>query len=73
MTDEPDKANTDKPPDKKKPKTRRVGQVLVRGPNKWFVRIYLGRKPNGANDYFNKTVRGTKKDAEKWLRGALAR
>ncbi len=30
-------------------------------------------KPNGANDYFNKTIRGTKKDAEKWLRGALAR
>jgi len=57
----------------RKPKTRRVGQVLERGENKWLIRIFRGYKPNGANDYFNKTFHGTKKDAEKWLRGALAR
>src|SRR5262249_36638868 len=49
------------------------GQVLERGENKWLIRIYRGEKPNGSNDYFNKTFHGTKKDAEKWLRGALAR
>ena len=58
---------------KDKPKTRRVGQVLERGANKWLIRIFRGYKPNGANDYFNKTFHGTKKEAEKWLRGALAR
>jgi integrase len=57
----------------KKAKSRRVGQVLERGANKWLIRIFRGYKPNGANDYFNKTLHGTKKEAEKWLRGALAR
>jgi hypothetical protein len=46
--------------------------VLERGANKWLVRIFRGYKPNGANDYFNKTFHGAKKEAEKWLRGALA-
>src|SRR5262249_47642187 len=50
-----------------------VGQVIPRGPNKWLIRIFRGYKPNGQNDYFNKTFHGTKTDAEKWLRGALAR
>ena len=70
MTDEPDKPG--------KPKARRtgrrVGQVVEREEGKkYLVRIFRGYKPNGQNDYFNKTVRGTRKDAEKWLRGALAR
>ncbi len=56
-----------------KPKSRRVGQIIPRGPNKWLIRIFRGYKPNGQNDYFNKTFHGTKTDAEKWLRGALAR
>jgi hypothetical protein len=55
-----------------KPKTRRVGQIIARGPNKWLTRIFRGYKPDGQNDYFNKTFHGTKTDAEKWLRGALA-
>jgi integrase len=61
-------------PDKKKPKSRRVGQVLERAEGrKYLVRIFIGYKPNGQNDYFNKTIHGTKMDAERWLRGALAR
>jgi integrase len=68
LSDEPGKK--EKP---KKPKTRRVGQVLERGPNKWLIRIFIGYKPNGQNDYFNKTFHGAKTEAEKWLRGALAR
>lgn len=53
---------------------RRVGQVieLVEG-EKYLIRIFRGYKPNGTNDYFNKTVHCARKDAEKWLRGALAR
>jgi hypothetical protein len=61
MNDEPN----DKAGKPKKPKSRRVGQVLERGENKWLIRIFRGYKPNGANDYFNKTFRGAKKDAEK--------
>jgi integrase len=62
-----------KPEKAVKAKTRRVGQVSDRGENKWLIRIFRGYKPNGSNDYFNKTFHGTKKEAEKWLRGALAR
>src|SRR5262245_3452129 len=54
-------------------KARRVGQIIARGPNKWLIRIFRGYRPNGVNDYFSKTFHGTKKEAEKWLRGALAR
>src|SRR5215813_11589872 len=70
MTDEADN-KAGKP--ERKPKSRRVGQVLERGPNKWLIRIFLGYKPNGQNDYFNKTFHGAKTEAEKWLRGAIAR
>src|SRR5262249_38418150 len=72
MTDDIKNPTTEKA-EKAKPKPRRVGQVLERGANKWLIRIFRGYKPNGQNDYFNKTFHGTKKDAEKWLRGALAR
>jgi integrase len=65
--------DNEKPAGREKRKTRRVGQVLERGENKWLIRIFRGYRPNGSNDYFNKTYHGTKKDAEKWLRGALAR
>jgi hypothetical protein len=27
-----------------KPKTRRVGQIIARGPNKWLTRIFRGYK-----------------------------
>lgn len=60
MTDEADRAGKSD----KKPKTRRVGQVLERGPNKWLIRIFIGYKPNGQNDYFNKTFHGAKTEAE---------
>jgi integrase len=71
MTDETKYPTTEKA--EKKAKSRRVGQIITRGENKHLIRIFRGYKPNGSNDYFNKTFHGTKKDAEKWLRGALAR
>lgn len=50
---------------------RRTGQVIKRGENSWLLRIYLGEDSNGKRRYANKTVRGTKRDAQKWLNSAL--
>jgi hypothetical protein len=62
-------------PSKTKPtgKTRRAGQIVERGENKHLIRISLGTDQKGKRLYHNKTFRGTKKDTEKWLRGALRR
>ena len=59
---------------KKQPKPRRTGQVIARGEGKWLVRIFLGRDSmNGQRRYFNKTLHGSKKDAEKYLLEMLRR
>jgi site-specific recombinase XerD len=44
-----------------------TGQIVKRAENTWLVRIFLGRDANGKRKYFNKTIRGTKKDAQKFL------
>lgn len=41
-----------------------AGQLIKRG-DSWQVRIFLGRDANGKRKYANKTVKGTKKDAQK--------
>ena len=47
---------------------RKSGQVIKRGERKYLVRIYLGRdKATGKRKYQNKTVRGTKKEADQVL------
>lgn len=43
------------------------GQIVKRGENVWYVRIFLGRDGRGKRKYFNKTIHGTKKDAQKFL------
>ncbi len=43
-----------------------AGQITKRGKS-WTVRIFLGRDANGKRKYFNKTIHGTKKDAQKYL------
>jgi hypothetical protein len=48
-----------------------AGQIIKRGDSCWTVRIFLGRDTNGKRKYFNKTVRGTKKDAQKYLTAKL--
>jgi integrase len=48
-----------------------AGQLIKRGERTWLVRIFLGRDEKGKRRYANKTVRGTKKDAEKYLNAAL--
>jgi len=45
----------------------RAGQINKRSENTWLVRIFLGRDANGKRRYFNKTIHGTKKDAQKFL------
>ncbi len=46
---------------------RNVGQIVERGPNKFLVRVYLGRDLQGKRLYHNKTVVGTRKDARAYL------
>jgi hypothetical protein len=43
MTDEPDKTKPDEVEKAKKPESRRTGQVIARGKNKWLIRLFLGR------------------------------
>ena len=42
------------------------GQLIARGENTWLVRIPRGRDSKGKRLYHNKTIRGTKKDAERY-------
>ena len=48
-----------------------AGQIIKRGDNTWLVRIFTGRDAAGKRRYFNKTVHGTKKEAEKYLTAKL--
>ena len=44
-----------------------TGQLIKRSEKTWLVRIFLGRDADGKRKYFNKTIHGTKKDAQKYL------
>jgi integrase len=48
-----------------------AGQIIARGENTWLVRIYVGRDETGTRKYLNKTIHGTKKDAQRWLTATL--
>lgn len=48
-----------------------AGQIIKRGENIWYVRIFLGRDVNGKRKSFNKTIHGTRKDAQKYLTAKL--
>jgi integrase len=48
-----------------------AGQIIKRGENVWLVRIFMGRDDRGKRRYFNKTIRGTKKEAQSYLTAAL--
>lgn len=45
-----------------------AGQIIKRGDNTWLVRIFLGRDSEGKRAYLNKTVHGTKKVAQAFVR-----
>ena len=48
-----------------------AGQIIRRGDKTWLVRIFMGRDGKGKRQYLNKTLRGTKKDAETYLSKTL--
>ncbi len=48
-----------------------AGQITKRGENTWYVRIFLGRDADSKRKYFNKTIHGTKKEAQKFLTAKL--
>jgi len=48
-----------------------AGQIIKRAENTWLVRIFTGRDGNGKRLYLNKTIHGTKKDAQQWLTAKL--
>lgn len=49
-----------------------AGQLISRGERTWLVRVYLGRDVlTGKRKYHNKTIRGNKKDAQRYLNGVL--
>lgn len=48
-----------------------AGQIIKRGENTWLVRVSLGSDSKGKRQYFNKTIRGTKKEAQKYLTAKL--
>lgn len=51
--------------------SRRAGQIQNRGPNVWLVRVYRGREASGKRRYLNKTIHGTKRQAQEWLTRTL--
>lgn len=47
-----------------------AGQIIKRG-DTWLIRAFLGRDQKGKRKFQNKTVKGTKKDAQKALNSML--
>jgi integrase len=45
-----------------------MAQIISRGPNKHLVRVFLSRDALGKRRYLNRTITGTKKDAQRWAR-----
>jgi len=39
-------------------------QIIKRGEGAWLIRIFQERDATGKRLYFNKTIRGTKRDAK---------
>ena len=48
-----------------------AGQLVQRGERSWYVRVFLGRAANGQRKFHNKTIHGTKKDAQRYLNAVL--
>jgi integrase len=44
-----------------------AGQLIERGDRKWLIRVFVGRGPDGKRKYFNKTIHGTKREAQRFL------
>ena len=53
--------------------SRRAGQIIERSERKFVVRIYLGEDGAGKRQYYNQTVHGNSKDAERVLNKLLVK
>src|SRR5688572_11648280 len=51
--------------------TKRRGQIIEKGKDKWLVRIFQGRDDQGKKLYFNKVIQGNKSIAQKYLTAKL--
>ena len=58
--------------DTKKTKPRRSGSIKKKREGLYLISIFLGRDANGKRRYVYKQIRGTLKDAQKYLNGALS-
>jgi integrase len=47
------------------------GQILTRGAGRWMVRVPRGDGAKGKREYHNKTIYGTKRDAQQYLAKVL--
>lgn len=48
-----------------------AGQIVNRGERTWLVRVPLGRDASGKRKYHNRTIHGTRKDAQRYLNQIL--
>ena len=51
--------------------SRKTGQIIERGKNKYLVKVFLGKDGNGKRKYHNKTITGSKRDAQAYLNQKL--
>lgn len=51
--------------------TRRSGQIIPRGKDKWLTKIFRGRDAKGKRLYHSKVVTGSKSEAQKYLNAKL--
>lgn len=58
---------------KKPRKSRNTGQVVERGPDKYLLRIFIGRDTTGKRHYHNETFHGKKGGAKEQLRKLLTK
>lgn len=43
------------------------GHLQQRGPHSWRLKVFIGRSPDGKRRYVERTVRGTRHEAEREL------
>ena len=60
-------------PTKQKRKSRNTGQVIERGPDKYLIRVFLGRDSAGKRHYHDETFHGKKRQAQDRLRVLLTK
>ena len=48
--------------------TRKVGQIIARGDQRWLIRVYLGRdRETKKRNYHNRTIHGSMREAQAYL------